>query len=405
MKNGMKMGSAILFLDKIMQRNGGPSTYLYNLRQGLRELNDKTIKIVSVNNTRDYKTDRVLFYFDRAFKRKENRLTYILFQIIYVINDIEYKFCTRGIVRRVCSEKIVHVHHVSDAVCLKLAGHYKGKIVLTMHTPEAWSDEVVHVMQQHFKTQRKFGIIWGYQHLIEIMACHFAEVFIFPSKEAEQIYLKYKFYNKVKGKKNVFYVITGVPFDKHKYDRAAIRKEFDIPQDVFVLLFIGRHTEIKGYDLLVSGNAAFAGNNIYVVCAGRENELYSTKHFKQWKELGWQTNVDKLYDIADAVILPNRETYFDLAAIEALSRGRILIASATGGNKTLAKETKGVILFKPGQINDMVSKVTEIKNMELLTKAELEQENKMFFEKNCTTKQFAKNYLNIVYKIFNESNL
>ena len=115
--------------------------------------------------------------------------------------------------------------------------------------------------------------------------------------------------------------------------------------------------------------------------------------------------MNKLYDIADAVILPNRETYFDLAAIEALSRGRILIASATGGNKTLAKETKGVILFKPGQINDMVSKVTEIKNMELLTKAELEQENKMFFEKNCTTKQFAKNYLNIVYKIFNESNL
>lgn len=399
MRNETKKAAAVLFLDKILKRNGGPSTYLYNLCQGVRRLHSPDIRFISVRNKQKcVTTDLMYFLHTKMHQQKRKEITYVLFQFIYVLNDIEQKIRMREYIFDACQYQVVHVHHVADAVALKVLGRYKGTIILTMHTPEPWSEEVIHNLQDNLSKRYPFKVIWSYQHMLEVLGCFFADSFIFPSKASEDTYLMFDFYKKSKGNKNVDYLLTGVPEDVRRYDKREMRRNLGIPEKQFVLLFVGRHNKIKGYDMLVSCQECLQNIGVYVVCAGKTSELDLPKESSMWKELGWHKNVNQLYDLADAVILPNRETYFDLAAIEALSRGRILIASATGGNRTLANFTEGVLLFEAMNVQDMICKIVKVKDMKIKDRIELENKNRQFYEENCTSDSFAKQYREIVHK-------
>lgn len=120
-----------------------------------------------------------------------------------------------------------------------------------------------------------------------------------------------------------------------------IRKQFDIPFDAFVLLYVGKFIPVKRpadfikacLDILESPE----GSNIYAILVGDgplrkdlENmaQLYSVFiHFSDFRN---QTELPAFYTAADALVLPGRETW-GLVVNEAMACGLPSIVSDTAG--------------------------------------------------------------------------
>ena len=68
----------------------------------------------------------------------------------------------------------------------------------------------------------------------------------------------------------------------------------------------------------------------------------------RWIKLGWADPAE-VFRAADVFCLPNRQTYYDLVLLEALSSGSFVVASATGGNKSVFHETGGAITLYDGE--------------------------------------------------------
>ena len=140
-------------------------------------------------------------------------------------------------------------------------------------------------------------------------------------------------------------------------------------------------------------------NNLYIVVAGSGGGLEPYKH-ERWIELGWINYANELIAYADAFILPNKETYFDLIALEVLRAGKPLIASFTGGNKYFKdiKFNSSSIQFynydDPIQAVEKVEILYELKKQGKITEVGIENRN--FWEKYFTVEVFLNNYLELI---------
>ena len=59
--------------------------------------------------------------------------------------------------------------------------------------------------------------------------------------------------------------------------------------------------------------------DIYFIIAGKESKEISPLKDSHWIEVGWTEEGKKIIKNSQLYILPNRETYFDLVFLEALS--------------------------------------------------------------------------------------
>lgn len=167
---------------------------------------------------------------------------------------------------------------------------------------------------------------------------------------------------------------------------------YGIEDNDFVIVYVGRHNEIKGYgDLKQLGMRILNGkNNTKFLIAGKEGPLTCLEN-TSWIEIGYTKDPYSVISAGDVFLLPNKETYFDLVFIEVLSLGKIIVASRTGGNRYYEKVgLKGVFLY---DTLDEAEKILEmIKNMPNEEKCKLEKANRNFYEKNLTGNIFYENY-------------
>ena len=171
-----------------------------------------------------------------------------------------------------------------------------------------------------------------------------ADYVIFPCRGAEEPYFHtWERYTDIRDEKKILYVPTGTPTVKQKKTRAEVRKELGISDDQFVVSYVGRHIPVKGYDRLIS--IFEKSDDITVVCCGNPGRI-SCPESKRWIEIGWTNDPYSYVAASDLFILPNRETYFDLALLEVLSLGKISLISNTGGNGEFTDmENCGIYLF------------------------------------------------------------
>ena len=174
-----------------------------------------------------------------------------------------------------------------------------------------------------------------------------------------------------------------------------MRAKYNIPKEAFVVCYVGRHNEIKGYDLLKQiGSELLEQGNIYFLIAGKEEPMQGIRH-PRWIEIGWTNDPHSLINASDIFLLPNKETYFDLVMLEILSLGTIVLASHTGGNKYFEKmQPNGVILFQGKE--DAVKKTLELKNMSRNQKALLRELNRKMFAEHFTAEIFTQSYLDLI---------
>jgi glycosyltransferase involved in cell wall biosynthesis len=111
-------------------------------------------------------------------------------------------------------------------------------------------------------------------------------------------------------------------------------------------LFVGRRLPIKGYDLVIDGfrNAFELKKQIrLVVCGTGSREIHPGII-----DIGQTDQVHDWIASVDCVVNANRQSYFDLSALETLSIGTPIALTPTQGHKTLLEQQScGMLKLDP----------------------------------------------------------
>lgn len=383
-----------IYINSLLKKNkGGPSGYLYNLKEGL-EREGINIKIYSKKEIDNIKK-RVN---SKSSKIKGKNIYNILYLEIRLI--MYYLFLGNKIKKSIDSEifllDVLHIHSCEEVYAFRKRVKFNGKIILTPHRPEPFYSEVITTQQITYETSYSFPLLKKVLIGIEKKAYKYADGFIFPSQNAKNIYLDFPGFKYHSKNKPINFVYSGVPDLSNKVQKGKYKIEkLKLSNDQKMISFIGRHNYIKGYDLLVNNSRFFFENNINVVCAGATSSIKQPIS-NMWNELGYINDAYNLIYDSDLVIIPNRNTYFDLVILEVLSLGTVLITSDTGGNIDIAKETTGVILFENGNIDSLNEQISRFYSLTEEEKKLMKKSNRNFYEKFCTVEKFAENYNNVI---------
>jgi glycosyltransferase involved in cell wall biosynthesis len=299
---------------------------------------------------------------------------------------------------------IVHFHDVRQLYTRRYElENYKGIVVLQSHTPQPTGHELFNSIPAKIR----FFIPNLRNRLKEMDRYAFerADYIIFPCPDAEEPYYNdWPEYKEIHDRKirRYKYVLTGIPASTPKRSRNEVFNELSIPKENFVISYVGRHNEVKGYDNLKQIGSKFlnANNNTWVVCAGKEESLKRLDH-DHWIEIGWTTDAHSYISASDVFVLPNKETYFDIVMLEVLSLGKIVVASRTGGNKYFEKAgCEGVLLYDT--IDEAVNLLGKVKNMTIEEREKLGKKNYEFYLKHNTVSSMYDSYVETLHEIYNE---
>ena len=401
-------------------RAGGPPGYLANLRYGLDRISNPenfeielwTLKKPAENKKKSnwenfVNNHKVLKYLSANYFSKSERRWYKNY--VRFLKDIDNQFIEDEVIQKIKNENIrmVHCNYVIDAIkvinTLKRDNIKDVKVLLTSHMPEAPSTEnfnLILEMGYSWKKAEEFQKLW--QH-IEERAFTESDILIFPSKEAMDPYYETipEFYEWTKDK-DIRFFQTGAKALETSKTKEELKKQFGVPEDKNIVVYIGRHNEVKGYDVLVEAGKKILKDrdDTLFLIGGKTNSLIEPPKNKNWRELGW-VNPAELLKIADVFVLPNKRTYFDLILLEVMSTGTPVIASNTGGNKSVQQVTRSLIMFD-GSVDDLDKKLSEFLDKSETEKRELSDKILKAYEENYIPEHFAQRYNDLLQKIYKD---
>jgi glycosyltransferase involved in cell wall biosynthesis len=292
----------------------------------------------------------------------------------------------------------IHFHKTEDMFLNReLLKEYKGKVILTSHTPCAPYKEIIgRLNPKDYRFYKK-----KIDALVEMDRYAFerADYIIFPCEEAEEPYFHtWNSYSLIRKPDKYHYMPTGIVGCKATVNREEYRRKLGIPNDAFVVSYAGRHNEIKGYgELKKIGEKLLLNDNVWFLIAGREGPLYKLNNSK-WIEIGWTTDPHSMIAASDIFVLPNKETYFDLILLEVLSLGVPVTISATGGNKYFNKfGVPGIKMYHT--IDEACEIITKFKDQNYDARIAIGNSNLELFRSEFTVDKFAENYVHILNDI------
>lgn len=381
-----------------LENKGGPVGYLYNLSK----FNEIKKKVTFFNKYEEIK------------KKKVNKLKQLLkkIKILEILNIIKFINTKNSmIVEGIERYSIIHIHQTLDFYKdRELLECNKNIKVLTSHSPQPLSEEIIDGIGLKNKIIKKISY-----NLIKKIDCYSlfkADYLIFPCKEAMEPYLTRdikikKILEKRLIENKVKFLPTGIIDKNIEFQENYFYEKFNIPKNSIVLCYLGRHNEIKGYDLLIKAGKEILEKNkdIYIIVGGQINSNIKPLKHERWIELGWTSEGDNIMKHAHAYLLPNRETYFDLVFIEALRAGTTIICSETGGNKYFKQfDSPEIIYFEKENKIDLIKVVQDnLKKFSDLNYIKNRKENRRIYEENFTIEKFGNNYLKIMEEIYEES--
>lgn len=381
---------------------GGPAGYLYNLKKGLDEIGCGEVYFLPET---EEKRDLLL---KKIYHTIPNGLRVYLLSIIKKAKSIvtnrdsemeimyeNYKtllFGSSNLPEDYNSYDVIHFHTTFELYKeKKQLENYSGKVILNSHSPQPNHQEYIALYSNHPRREEIYAVVKE----ADEYAFNRADIILFPCHDAEEPY-----YNNwdeyagihIKNEKKYRYLVTGLKKCIAKQPKIKIRRKYGIPQNAFLISYIGRHNEIKGYNILkkIGENILSKYSNVYFLVAGKEGPIYGLEN-KRWIEAGWTDDPHSIMKASDLFILPNKETYFDLIMLEVMSLGVPVLASNTGGNKYFSiNQCNGVKLYNSQDeceeiLEELINNTMELQEMGI--------ENEAFFDKNLNEKIFAKNYI------------
>ncbi len=138
-------------------------------------------------------------------------------------------------------------------------------------------------------------------------------------------------------KRLIAVIPNGIDLDKFKPDasrRASIRREFNVPDDARVLLFVGHEFDRKGLAHAI-GALEHLDRNVRLVVVGADDRA-PYQHYAAVKDgrvvfAGERRDAPAFYAAADALVLPTAYETFSLVCMEAMATGIPVFATRVGG--------------------------------------------------------------------------
>lgn len=410
----------VLIWDTVELKNiGGPSGYLYNLHSFLMQepsdqivfLSDLLKKASNNLQERDYTQNKrksiflkVCDLYPSSFKNLffSRCIKKMLDSWLYVYNFFWRQFRQPFIIPSTINLNdydFIHFHLMPDLLRFKNnKTKFNGKIIFTSHCPCTWTDEVIFFENRKWLAFFRRVILWQ-----ELKCYKSADYIMFPCKEAREPYEKEPTIKKILTSKenNIFYIPTGILKDisTTNIDLSI----YGIPSQSFVIGFFGRHSKIKGYDLLkdVAERLLKKYDNLYFLCAGK-GEVPPLNH-PRWIELGFINNIQDFLPKCDLYILPNQDTYFDLIVLEIFRAGTIALLSNNGGNRYFKnlpqKETIGIDFFNiqsKTEIFNLVEKNIKLNKENTSLYQTRKKMNQVMFYHYFTVDKYVKKYLSTI---------
>ena len=394
----------LIYFDKnMLAPTGGPAGYLYNVYNELNLKQIDTIDFLDNKNSKFKMLARKIIGKSPNFIKKihskhaQNYGEKIIKNIFYKPNHISSV--------NLEEYDIVHFHSALSMYMAKDSlENYKGIVILTSHSPKVSYLQIIDNINEKSKEKYKEEILK--LPIIDEYAFNRADYIHFPCVEAEECY--YNTWNKYKeihekNKEKYIYIPTGIYPVKISENRETIRERYRIPQDAFVISYMGRHNEVKGYDKLknIGEKILRKHKNVYFLIGGKEEPMKGLDD-ERWIEIGWTNKPHDLINASDLFILPNKETYFDLVLLEVLSIGKTVLATNTGGNKYFKKfKNSGIFYYEYDNTDEAVTLVEKLINEDL---AKLDKANKKIMEENFTIGIFVDKYMEMLKLLLERKN-
>lgn len=328
---------------------GGPSGYLYNVKQFLDENHCENI---------DFYPDEYVMPSKnipkRGFKLKFRNFVkwlsspYRFFKCLRT-NYFKKIPLTKSDLALISKYDYVHVHYLCHMLQSFMSfENQHTKIILTTHNPEPLIDQLAG--EYNSTWMLKLSFVRNYFIKKEISAYERADKIMFPVAEAREPYenrsrLFFNAFRQFEKENKFFYVPTSLGSSDPCLENKHVLDKYNIPSNAVKLCYVGRHNFVKGYDSIQRmARIIWKENpNVYFVIGGKEGPLYGLSD-QRWIELGW-VHTQSLLNEVDAFILPNKDTYFDLILLEVLRQGTPVILTRTGGNKWFEKKNFDGMFF------------------------------------------------------------
>ncbi len=381
----------------LSQGAGGPPGYLANLRRGIDILTGENVHPIYIQRLPKTEVD-----YEPQYSVED--LTKLVDWFANLDNlglpDQAQEKITH------LAPKSVHAHICTDMVALynhfDRIGHARPLTIFSSHAPESWGKEVADIWRSKGHTGEHVEELERVTRLIEAKAFREADVWIFPSAEAmEPYFATVPRFEEWAENKDIRFLRTGSPEKTCDLTQAAAKQVFGLSGQR-VISFIGRHIEAKGYDIMKEVGAQLLNEfeDLTVLVAGKQDGLPALDH-PRWKELGWYNQPERVIKASDVFALPNKNTYFDLVLLEAMSLGATVVASATGGNKTVAEDTNGALELAEASGPALADKIRGLLQNED-RRTELGDNAKRAYNVLYTESAFAKNYVQLVSEIHDD---
>jgi len=151
-------------------------------------------------------------------------------------------------------------------------------------------------------------------------------------------------------------MINGVGVDLSRFedeiDRDRVRSELGIPQDEYILITVGEHSERKNHETVLRALALL--ENVHVLFCGvgeREESLKAMARElgveKRAHFLGFRQDVPKLLAASDVFFFPSLQEGLPVSQMEAMAAGLPCVVSDVRGNADLIRPGEGGFLRKP----------------------------------------------------------
>lgn len=389
--------NVLIFFPYTLKENlGGPFSYLYHLKNAF---NYDDINLVFLNDLISFENTNNSFPTQSSLKRLlkpfipakaiySRRINIYLDQIRQISFIDELKKIDLN------AFDAIHFHETIAGWRFRdLLKDYKGKVIFTPHAPKPFFLEILEDVYDMNRSQ-----IWNrtYKKLeaLDNIAFSEADVLVTPCKEALDAYEDHwPAFKKIAPTKTFHFIPTGIAKPVISRSAKDVREKLSISDKGFIVCFNGRHLKVKGYDLLVKAAKILLKqySDIYFLITGKADKVPPIVH-ERWIETGWTNEPQNFVNASDIVVVPNRETLFDLNVLMVLSLAKPLILSEAGGNKYFRKfSSKGIFYFDIQKENALTEVIGNSYKMKLQL-SEMGNANEGIFQQNFTLSHFAKQY-------------
>ncbi len=160
---------------------------------------------------------------------------------------------------------------------------------------------------------------------------------------------------------------TGLkPEDYPLQDKAEARSRLGVPLDAFVVLFLGRKAEYKGFDLTLEACRALQPHHPEVLLlAVGPGTAYSRELLACYKDVPGFRDLEVVSEevkvtalnACDCLMLPSSGEAFGIVFLEAWISGKPVIGARTAAVSTVIKEGQDGLLVEPGSVNELINRL------------------------------------------------